>query len=145
MGYQDQYNGQSVFVTNQIDRIFRSAALDIVSTAIFGKAWNVIDDYTKTNLKAITLAKVMEQLHWRVTDFNVREWRRNHRADGTGDLLDILDLFVLDEISTSQTRMKAGEDVKFMLDTWTKDEELTIEEIRNLCLVSLPLDIRFFF
>jgi hypothetical protein len=139
MGKVGILNGEKVFVTECIDRMLRASALDIVSTALFGKAWNVLDDYTARNVKADSLAKLMHELHWRVADFNYREWRKNHRSGPAGELLDILDKFVLDEIEKSRERVQREEENTCMLDSWTRDASLTTEEVRNLAMTFLTM------
>lgn len=137
MGTVKEFEGQKCLVVPQLDRVFRSAALELITETIFGKSWHVIDDYTEANVKAITLQRLMYELHWRVTDLTQRTWRRNHREEPVGSLQDILDTYILDEIDLSLARKNGP--VTCMLDSWTRDEELTREEIRNLCMTFLTM------
>ena len=81
----------------------------------------------------------MSELHWRITDFNAREWRSNPRNEPAGSLLDILDSFILDEIEISFDRVRRTEQNICMLDSWTRDQSLTKEEIRNLALTFMTM------
>ena len=139
MGSMRNVGGKRVFVTTQMDKIIRAAALDIVSSALFGRRWNVVEDYTKTNSKAHALAGVMNELHWRVTDFTYTEWRRDPRAGPAGNLLDILDKFVLDEIEKSKSRVEKTSEDGCMLDSWMRDKDLSCEEVRNLAMTFLTM------
>jgi len=139
MGNIGTLNGAKVFVTTQLDKMLRSTALDIVSTAVFGQRWNVMDDYSSTNVKADTLAKVMAELHWRVADFAERKWRYDARQEPAGPLLDVLDAFVLDQIEQSRARVAKSQENTCMLDSWTRDDTLTTEEVRNLCMTFLTM------
>ena len=141
MGVRAELNGKTCLVTSTMDRILRSCALDIVTSALFGKSWGVIEDYTATNVKANALAELMHELHWRVADFTEREWRKNPRAGPAGRLLDTLDKFVLDEIDISRAKFASNPERPSdrMLDDWAKDESISTEEIRNLAMTFLTM------
>lgn len=124
-------------VVSEFQRVIRSAALELVTETLFNRSWNVIDDYSPTNDKAYTLQLLMCELHYRVTDLTQRSWRRNHREEPVGSLQDKLDVFILDEIRASSLRKHAPETC--MLDSWTRDESLSVEEVRNLCMTFLTM------
>jgi cytochrome P450 len=138
MGTRAMLSGSPVLVVPSVDRLLRACALDIVVHALFGSSWGVIDDYTATNKRASALAGVMHELHWRVADLTAREWRRDRRANGAGELLDVLDAFIMDEIYKSRESPKRDEPER-MLDEWAWDSSLSTEEVRNLALTFLTM------
>jgi len=131
-----RFENEPVAICNQVDRMYRAAALDIVSTAIFGESWGALDDYSASNKLADTLGKVMYELHWRVVDFTKRDWRLFHRAEPAGSLLDVLDAFIECEIDKSLSRQ---EPTPCMLDSWTRNSKLSRDLVRNLCLTFLTM------
>jgi cytochrome P450 len=131
------YNSHPVALCSQVDKMFRAAALEIVSQALFGKSWGSLEDYSASNKLSDALARTMHELHWRVGDFSDREWRRNSRAGAAGELLDTLDAFIEQEIDAS--RLSAARNASCMLDAWTRDAKLSRDQVRNLCLTFLTM------
>jgi cytochrome P450 len=152
-------NSNTVICTH-VDKMFRGVALDTISGTIFGKSWNAIDDYSPTNIKADALARLMHELHWRVVDFNSREWRYNRLHEPVQSITNILESFVEDEIDKRLLLLLGRTDnvaPSCMLDIWCEslktttttnsdssssnnnNEHLTREQIKNLCFTFLTM------
>jgi cytochrome P450 len=125
-------------VCTQVDKMFRGAALDIVSFAVFGESWNALDDYSPTNPMADALAKVMHELHWRVVDMTNREWRRTPSMEPAGSLLNKLDAFIESQIDSALQRGTSRTAETCMLDVWVRNPNLSRELVRN-CLTFLTM------
>eukprot|EP00756_Hemistasia_phaeocysticola_P047597 Hpha_TRINITY_DN22072_c0_g1::TRINITY_DN22072_c0_g1_i1::g.112145::m.112145 len=123
-----------------LDKRMRSAALDIVSEAIFGAHWNAIEDYTETNERAHALSSLMHLLHWRVVDMKDRSWRRQERGGGDAAVhRKVLIAFVHSEIEKREQDSRARQDGT-MLSGWMEaDPTLTRDELENLCMTFLTM------
>lgn len=144
-------------VSTCVDRMFRAAALDIITGMVFDDSWGAVKDYSPQNVKADALARVMYELHYRVSINSSREWETDPRTAGAGELLDILNNYIEQNIDASINRVKslpAGQPVSddaCMLDQWTSrflipggsgtspSNNLTRTHVRNLCLVFLTM------
>lgn len=130
----------------------RAFSLDIISSAVFGEAWNALDDYSgelrkhpaihkltpkyvESNPKAFALSEAMHTLHWRVTDLNQREWRQDPGSGGLRETLAPLHSFIQQSIEERKKSPKAD-----MLSFWiTEHPQLNDDELQNLCLTFLTM------
>lgn len=150
----DEYSKNNTTVEN-IDKLLRATALDIISEAIFGESWNALDDYSESNVKAYSLSNLMHELHWRITEYHeYQNWVRFPEREPVMSLLKPLKNFIFQEISKNKQYISSlsvaereellDSEYQTMLQFWVATalkapDQLSDFEIYNLCMIFLTM------
>ena len=79
----------------------------------------------------------MHELHWRVADFDSREWKQgNEKTPAVKKMLDEIDAYIELKIEENKTNPKKHTMLNSFL---TSSANLSLKEVKNLCWTFLTM------
>jgi len=124
-----------IFLQN-LDKHCRAFALDVMSAALFSSCWGAQQDYSPSNRLAYSLSKMMEGLHWRITDLTDDSWRHDRKSDEFGPYITTVEDWLAAEIQRRHGLQKQPDDI---LGRLLLGAQLDDWELNQVCMTFLTM------